>query len=208
MYEINKDYISIFLNGIDSSTDFAEIFSYAKENNVPIIRKETSSFLKVLMKILKPKNILEIGTAIGYSALIMKKYSDAEITTIELSKKNYEIAKSNFKKYSYDINIINEDAKKALNTINQGFDFVFTDAEKTHYKYYFDKVKILLNHGGVILCDNVLFKGMIANDDLISRREITIVNRMRKFLAYISDLKEYKTSIVPLGDGISISVKE
>lgn len=93
MYEINKDYISIFLNGIDNSTDFAEIFSYAKENNVPIIRKETSSFLKVLMKILKPKNILEIGTAIGYSALIMKKYSDAEITTIELSKKIMKLQK-------------------------------------------------------------------------------------------------------------------
>lgn len=119
----------------------------------------------------------------------------------------YEIAKSNFKKYGKDINIINMDAKKALNNINQGFDFVFIDANKSQYKYYFDKSISLLNKNGIIVCDNILFRGEIANDNIVDKRDITIVKNLRKFLSYITDLDEYITSIIPIGDGISLSTR-
>lgn len=208
MSNINYDHVEDFLHGIDNSYDFIDEIIYAKQNNLPIMRKETANFIKTFLKITNPKNILEIGTCIGYSTMIFKKYSSAKITTIELSKENFEIAKDNFRKYGYEINLINDDAKKALDYINQGFDFVFIDAEKSHLKNYFDKVTKILNKNGVIVCDNVLYKGMISNDDLIERRDITIVKRIREFLVYINDLKEYRTSIIPIGDGISISIKE
>ena len=98
--------------------------------------------------------------------------------------------------------------KKALTNLNQGFDFVFIDANKSNYKFYFDYVdKNLLNDGGVIICDNILFRGEVCNDDLIEKRKITIVKRLRKFLAYITSRNDYITSIIPIGDGISISCK-
>ncbi|MDU2202985.1 MAG: class I SAM-dependent methyltransferase, partial [Anaerococcus hydrogenalis] len=143
----------------------------------------------------------------GYSSLLFFFFSNASITTIEKSKKMYEIAKSNFKKYKKDINIINMDAKKALNNINQGFDFVFIDANKSQYEYYFNKALSLLNKNGIIVCDNILFRGQITNDNIINKRDITIVKNLRKFLSHITNLDDYVTSIIPIGDGISISTR-
>ncbi|MBS5988400.1 O-methyltransferase [Anaerococcus hydrogenalis] len=204
---INYNHIVDFLNNIYIDEDFVELRNFGIENNIPIMKLETKEFLKSLITIQKPKNILEIGSAIGYSSLLFSKYTGANITTIEKSEKMYEIAKSNFKKYGKDINIINMDAKKALNNINQGFDFVFIDANKSQYKYYFDKSISLLNKNGIIVCDNILFRGEIANDNIIDKRDITIVKNLRKFLSYITDLDKYITSIIPIGDGISLSTR-
>ena len=204
---INYNHIVDFLNNIYIDEDFVELRNFGIENNIPIMKLETKEFLKSLLIIKKPKNILEIGSAIGYSSLLFSKYTGANITTIEKSEKMYEIAKSNFKKYGKDINIINMDAKKALNNINQGFDFVFIDANKSQYKYYFDKSISLLNKNGIIVCDNILFRGEIANDNIVDKRDITIVKNLRKFLSYITDLDEYITSIIPIGDGISLSTR-
>lgn len=204
---INYNHIVDYLNNIYIDEDFVELRNFGIENNIPIMKLETKEFLKSLITIQKPKNILEIGSAIGYSSLLFSKYTGANITTIEKSEKMYEIAKSNFKKYGKDINIINMDAKKALNNINQGFDFVFIDANKSQYKYYFDKSISLLNKNGIIVCDNILFRGEIANDNIVDKRDITIVKNLRKFLSYITDLDEYITSIIPIGDGISLSTR-
>lgn len=204
---INYNHIVDYLNNIYIDEDFVELRKFGIENNIPIMKLETKEFLKSLLIIKKPKNILEIGSAIGYSSLLFSKYTGANITTIEKSEKMYEIAKSNFKKYGKDINIINMDAKKALNNINQGFDFVFIDANKSQYKYYFDKSISLLNKNGIIVCDNILFRGEIANDNIVDKRDITIVKNLRKFLSYITDLDEYITSIIPIGDGISLSTR-
>lgn len=204
---INYNHIVDYLNNIYIDEDFVELRKFGIENNIPIMKLETKEFLKSLLIIKKPKNILEIGSAIGYSSLLYSKYTGANITTIEKSEKMYEIAKSNFKKYGKDINIINMDAKKALNNINQGFDFVFIDANKSQYKYYFDKSISLLNKNGIIVCDNILFRGEIANDNIVDKRDITIVKNLRKFLSYITDLDEYITSIIPIGDGISLSTR-
>ncbi len=99
------------------------------------------------------------------------------------------------------------DAKKALNNINQGFDFVFIDANKSQYEYYFNKALSLLNKNGIIVCDNILFRGQITNDNIVNKRDITIVKNLRKFLSHITNLDDYVTSIIPIGDGISISTR-
>lgn len=209
MSHINNEYVSSFINFLSEDMDYLELREYAEANNVPIMKTETKEFLKTLVSISKPTSILEIGTAIGYSSLVFSKYSDADITTIELSGEMANIAKENFKRYGKNINLINDDAEKALTTLNQGFDFVFIDANKSNYKFYFDYVdKYLLNEGGIIVADNILFRGEVCNDDLIEKRKITIVKRLRNFLAYITKRDDYKTSIVPIGDGLSISYKE
>ena len=204
---INYNHIVDYLNNIYIDEDFIELRNYGIENNVPIMKLETKEFLKTLISISKPKNILEIGTAIGYSSLLFSKYSNANITTIEKSKEISEIAKANFSKYNKKINLINMDAKKALNNFNQGFDFVFIDANKSQYEYYFNESLKLLNENGLIVCDNILFRGEITNDDLINRRHITMVKNLRKFLSNITNLDDYVTSIIPIGDGISLTTR-
>lgn len=204
---INYNHIVDYLNNIYIDEDFIELRNYGIENNIPIMKLETKEFLKTLISISKPKNILEIGTAIGYSSLLFSKYSNANITTIEKSKKISEIAKANFSKYNKKINLINMDAKKALNNFNQGFDFVFIDANKSQYEYYFNESLKLLNENGHIVCDNILFRGEITNDDLINRRHITMVKNLRKFLSHITNLDDYVTSIIPIGDGISLTTR-
>lgn len=208
MNPINREYITSFIDDLLEDMDFLELRKFAEENSVPIMKVETKEFLKSLVKMKTPSSILELGTAIGYSSLVFDKYSQAKITTIELSEEMANIARDNFEKYNANVNLINDDAKKALTNLNQGFDFVFIDANKSNYKFYFDYVdKNLLNDGGVIICDNILFRGEVCNDDLIEKRKITIVKRLRKFLAYITSREDYITSIVPIGDGISISCK-
>ena len=204
---INYNHIVDYLNNIYIDEDFIELRNYGIKNNIPIMKLETKEFLKTLISISKPKNILEIGTAIGYSSLLFSKYSNANITTIEKSKEISEIAKANFSKYNKKINLINMDAKKALNNFNQGFDFVFIDANKSQYEYYFNESLKLLNENGLIVCDNILFRGEITNDDLINRRHITMVKNLRKFLSYITNLEDYVTSIIPIGDGISLTTR-
>lgn len=204
---INYNHIVDYLNNIYIDEDFIELRNYGMENNIPIMKLETKEFLKSLVLISKPKNILEIGTAIGYSSLLFSKYSNANITTIEKSKEISEIAKANFSKYNKKINLINMDAKKALNNFNQGFDFVFIDANKSQYEYYFNESLKLLNENGLIVCDNILFRGEITNDDLINRRHITMVKNLRKFLSHITNLDDYVTSIIPIGDGISLTTR-
>lgn len=208
MNPINREYITSFIDDLLEDMDFLELRKFAEENSVPIMKVETKEFLKSLVKMKNPSSILELGTAIGYSSLVFEKYSQAKITTIELSEEMANIARDDFEKYNANINLINDDAKKALTNLNQGFDFVFIDANKSNYKFYFDYVdKNLLNDGGVIICDNILFRGEVCNDDLIEKRKITIVKRLRKFLAYITSRNDYITSIIPIGDGISISCK-
>lgn len=207
MANITFSYIDQYIEDLTEDRDFLDLRLYARENEVPIMKVPTKEFLKTLILIKKPKAILEIGTAIGYSSLVFAKYSKAKVTTIELSKEMADLAGENFRKYNEDIKLINEDGRKALNNLNQGFDFVFIDANKAHYRDYFDRSLELLNPSGLIVCDNVLFRGEVANDDLIERRKITIVKRLRNFLAYITDLEGVESSILPIGDGLSISVK-
>ena len=137
MNPINREYITSFIDDLLEDMDFLELRKFAEENSVPIMKVETKEFLKSLVKMKNPSSILELGTAIGYSSLVFEKYSQAKITTIELSEEMANIARDNFEKYNANVNLINDDAKKALTNLNQGFDFVFIDANKSNYKFYF-----------------------------------------------------------------------
>ncbi|MGO1368260.1 MAG: O-methyltransferase [Senegalia sp. (in: firmicutes)] len=212
MGNINKDYIEEYIRKIIPKKDdfLIGLEKFAYENHIPIIHPEVAEFMKVLIKIKGAKNILEIGTAIGYSAIIMANSMDeGRITTIERRQDMIDIAKKNIEKLSLkNIDIINGEAKEILPKLNQKFDFIFIDAAKGKYMEFLPYCIDMLEENGIILSDNVLFKGMVANDDLVERRKKTIVRRMRKYLDYISNHESLTTSIIPIGDGMAISYKE
>ena len=136
--------------------------------------------------------------------------SNVRITTIEKRKDMYKIAKENINqsKYKDKVKIIEGDARDVIPELEEKYDFIFLDAAKGHYLEFFNDCTKKLNDEGIIVSDNVLYKGMIASDELVIRRKKTIVKRMRNYLEYISDLDGYITSVLPLGDGVSITYKE
>lgn len=189
-----------------------ELEVYAEENSVPIIHKEVADLLRVLLKLKKPKKILELGCAIGYSSLLFVDVldGDVEIVTTERNPVMLERAQENIKKADMEdrIKILVGNAEDTLKDIEGNFDMIFIDAAKGHYKLFFDMLIDKLNRGGIVVSDNILYKGMIASDDYVVRRKKTIVKRMRTYLDYICDLEGISTSLIPIGDGLAISYKE
>lgn len=214
MVDINYDYIEEYIKGIlkSDSGKLKKMKDFANSNNIPIVSPEVGQFIRVLLKISNAKNILELGTAIGYSSLIIAEATgpDTNVTTIEIRKDMYEIAKRNINesKYEEKINIIEGDAREIIPQLDKKYDFIFLDASKGHYLDFFNDSIKKLNNGGIIVSDNVLYKGMVASDELVIRRKRTIVKRMRNYLEYISNLDGYITSVLPLGDGVSLTYKE
>jgi len=188
-----------------------EMEDYAEENNVPIIQPEVAKLLEVIIKMSNIKSVLEIGTAIGYSASIFTRAmgKKGKVVTIEKSENMYKIANENIKKAGYESNIevIFGDAKDVLPKIEGKFDMIFLDAAKGHYQEFFSLCFDKLKDNGIIVSDNVLYKGMIASNKYVMRRKITIVKRMRKYLTCISNNPDLITSIVPIGDGVALSYK-
>ena len=185
---------------------------YAEENSVPIIHKEVADLLRVILKLKMPKKILELGCAIGYSSLFFADVldGDVEIVTTERNPIMLERAQDNIKKAGMEdrIKILVGDAEETLKDLEGTFDMIFIDAAKGHYKMFFDMLIGKLNHGGIVISDNILYKGMIASDDYVVRRKKTIVKRMRTYLDYICDLEGISTSLIPIGDGLAISYKD
>lgn len=209
--KIVYDDVQNYIRDLSQTSDrsLIEMEEYARINHVPIIEAEVRNFLSTIVFLKKPSKILEIGTAIGYSSIVMKKaYELAKITTIEINYESAKLAKENFSKHGYeDIKIINEDASSALEKLEEKFDLIFIDAAKGQYINYFKLAKGLLNKDGIIVCDNVLFRGMVAHKELAEKRhrKVTIVKRLREFLEEITDDSKYETSIIPIDDGMSIS---
>ena len=185
---------------------------YAEENSVPIIHKEVADLLRVILKLKRPKKILELGCAIGYSSLFFADVldGDVEIVTTERNPIMFERAQDNIKKAGMEdrIKILVGDAEETLKDLEGTFDMIFIDAAKGHYKMFFDMLIGKLNHGGRVISDNILYKGMIGSDDCGVRRKKTIVKRMRTYLDYICDLEGISTSLIPIGDGLAISYKD
>ena len=184
----------------------------ALDTYVPIIRKEMQSFLKVLLAIKKPKRILEVGTAVGFSAILMIEYAaeDAHITTIEKYEKRIPIAKENFERAGKEekITLIEGDAMEVLQSLEGSYDFIFMDAAKGQYIYYLPEVVRLLEKDGVFVTDNVLQDGdIIESRFAVERRNRTIHSRMRDYLYELKHHKVLETSIIPLGDGVALSTK-
>lgn len=187
---------------------------YAQEYLVPIVQPEIAQYLKVFTQLVKPKSVLEIGTAIGYSgALFATVMQEGTIDTIELSEDMFAKAEETFdllKETVPGVAVTQHlgSAIEVIPTIEKKFDMIFIDAAKGHYKAFFDLCYPLLNEGGVIVSDNVLYKGMIATNLYLVRRKITIVKRMRKYLTFLSTHPELDTTVLPMGDGLAISIKK
>ena len=201
---IVDDRITTYIHSLETANlpVIEEIEKEALETFVPIIRKETQSFLKVLLTIKKPKRILEVGTAVGFSAILMSTYmpEDGHITTIENYEKRIPIARANFKRAGKEdkITLIEGDAFEVMKTLEDPYDFIFMDAAKGQYIHYMPEVLRLLAPDGVLMSDNVLQDGDITQSRFaVERRNRTIHSRMR----------EYLTSILPLGDGVALSCR-
>lgn len=189
-----------------------EIEQEAVDSFVPVIRKETQSFLKVIVTMCQPKRILEVGTAVGFSALLMSEYApeDCRITTIENYKKRIPIARGNFRRAGQEdrITLIEGDALEVMKGLEVPFDFIFMDAAKGQYIHYMPEAVRLLTDGGVLMSDNVLQDGdIIESRFAVERRNRTIHSRMREYLYELKHREDLLTSILPLGDGVALSIK-
>lgn len=195
-----------------NSEILTEIEREAHKDLVPIIRKEMESFLRVILTIKHPKEILELGTAIGYSAILMSEVCSAKITTIENYEKRIPIARENFKKAGKEdqIELLEGDALEVMKTLPEAkYDFIFMDAAKAQYINYLPEVIRLLTIDGILITDNVLQDGdLIESKFIVKRRDRTIHKRMREFLETIKHDDRLETSIVPIGDGIVMAVKK
>lgn len=207
--------IVTFINSLDTKNrEILEIIEQeARETHVPIIRREMQSFLKVLLMLKKPMRILEVGTAVGFSALLMSDYAPegCRITTIENYEKRIPIARENFRRAGREsqIELIEGDASEVLKTLEGSYDFVFMDAAKGQYIHYLPSVLRLLAEGGCLVSDNVMQDGdVIESRFAVERRNRTIHARMRDYLYELKHNEELVTSIIPLGDGVAVSVKQ
>lgn len=192
-----------FLNGIEKE---------AKETNVPIIRTQVQSLLKLLLAMRKPATILEVGCAIGFSALLMSEYGpeDCHITTIEKYEKRIPVARENFRRAGKEerITLLEGDAAEILQKMTGAYDMIFMDAAKGQYIHFLPDVLRLLAPGGILLSDNVLQDGNILESRFaVTRRNRTIHSRMREYLYELKHHPQLETVILPVGDGVTLSVK-
>ena len=204
-----------YINSLDvgNSALVNQIEEEALATYVPIIRKEMQNFLKVILEIKRPKAILEVGTAVGFSALLMSEHvdKDCHITTIEKYEPRIPIAKENFKRAGKEnqITLLEGDAMEFLKTLEGPYDFIFMDAAKGQYIHFLPDILRLLSPGGILLSDNVLQDGdIIQSRFAVERRNRTIHSRMREYLYTLTHHEQLTTSLLPLGDGVTLSVKK
>lgn len=208
---------AIYIDSLDTgNNDFLnEIEKYAHENDVPVIRHPVQNLLKVLLSMNRPDSILEVGTAIGFSTLLMAEYGpeNCHITTIEKYEKRFPLAENNFEKSGYKdrITFIKDDADNVLTKLcesSEKYDFIFMDAAKGQYINFLDRVKKLMPEGGILVSDNALQDDeLIQSKYAVARRNRTIHKRMREYLYALTHDDELITTVLPVGDGITISVK-
>ena len=204
-----------YINSLNmGNTPFLEeLEQEAQKARVPIIRREMQSFIKTLLAVQQPKTILEVGTAVGFSTLLMCEYGpqDLKITTIENYEKRIPIAKENFRKAGREaqITLLEGDAGVFLKELEGPFDLIFMDAAKGQYIHWLDDVLRLMHPGSILVSDNVLQEGdIIESHYLVERRNRTIYKRMREYLFALTHTPILTTSILPLGDGVTVSVKQ
>lgn len=211
---ITEERISTFINSFDTgNTPFLnELEQFAIKTNVPVIRPQMQSFLKLLLAMKQPKQILEVGTAIGFSALLMSEYGphDCKVTTIEKYEKRIPLARENFKKAGKEdsITLLEGDAAEILKGLSGSYDFIFMDAAKGQYIHFLPDILKLLPVGGILVSDNVLQEGDVMESRFaVTRRDRTIHSRMREYLYELKHNEQLYTDILPVGDGVTVSVK-
>ena len=210
---IVQPYITEYIRNLIPERDafLKELENFAAENHVPIVSPEVGQLLTTMLQIHQPVRILEVGTAIGYSALRMSfSVPNAEIITLELRDEWADLAEENFKKAGKEssIKVIRGNAVETMKLLDGPFDFVFLDAAKGQYLEFFNESMRLLSEGGLLFSDNVLYKGMVASRALLIRRKITIVKRLQKYLKLLSEDQRLATSVLSVGDGVALSVRK
>lgn len=206
--------INAFIDSLDTgNTPFLnEIEKEARETNVPVIRTQVQSLIKLLLAMRQPTSILEVGCAIGFSALLMSEYApeNCHITTIEKYEKRIPVARENFRRAGREdrITLLEGDAAEILKDMKGSYDFIFMDAAKGQYIHFLPDVLRLLAPGGILLSDNVLQDGEIIESRFaVTRRNRTIHSRMREYLYELKHHPELETVILPVGDGVTVSVR-
>lgn len=211
MNEIVQDYIEEYIRGLipEGKPSLEAFRARAIADQIPIIHPEVQNYIEILIKSRQVESILEIGTAVGYSASVFVNAmgTQGQVDTIERSLKMVSLADENIGKLgiSHQVNLILGDAQEKVETIDKTYDMIFLDGGKAHYIHLLDACLKCLKPGGILVSDNVLFKGMIASNALVIRRKITIVKRMRKYLEAISNHPKLLTTVLPLGDGLAVS---
>lgn len=208
---ITYDFIAEYLqNTVKKESPYLEeLYIFAQENHIPVIKREAGRFLGLLVALTNARSILEVGTAIGYSAMLMYDASEknAHITTIERNEEMFLNARINIKKYGAKQNIktVFGDAEEELDKIEGMFDLIFIDAAKGQSRVFFEKCMSKIKKDGLIVTDNVLYGGMIATDELAKRKHRTITNKMREFLTMLCSCDNLDTAIIPIGDGMALT---
>ena len=204
-----------YINSLDrGNTPFLEeLEQTALRDRVPVIRREMQSFIKTFLAMNQPGRILEVGTAIGFATLLMCEYGreDLQIVTIENYAKRIPIARENFRRAGREdqITLLEGDAGELLKTLEGPFDMIFMDAAKGQYIHWLPDIRRLMTKGSVLISDNVLQEGdIIESHYLVERRKRTIYKRMREYLYELKHDPSFVTSILPLGDGVTVSVKQ
>lgn len=212
---LNFDRMATYLQSLEGPEDplIEEIEREALDAYVPIIRKDTQSLLKVILAMTRPERVLEVGTAVGFSAILMSAYipENGYITTIEKYEKRIPIARENFRRAGLEerIRLIEGDAMEVMRSLEGPYDLIFMDAAKGQYIHYLPEALRLLTPGGVLISDNVLQDGdIIESRYAVERRNRTIHSRMRDYLYELKHHEELQTTILPVGDGVAVSVKK
>lgn len=209
-HNINYEYITRYIRRTMKDRDglLGEMEKYARKNDVPIAQPETIGLIENIILFSGAKRVLEIGSAIGYSSIIMAN-AGADVTTIERDENMFGPLFENIEKAGHKehIHVHCGDALEILKTLDGEYDFVFVDAAKGQYLEFLPDCMRLLKKGGLLFSDNILYKGMVATDELYKRRKVTIIRRLRKYLDTICNMDELNTVIVPVGDGAAISYK-
>lgn len=215
MGTIVNERIVDYINSLDkgNSPVCNAIEKEALADGVPIIRKEMGNLLKVLLLLKRPQKILEVGTAVGYSSILMSENmpQNCRITTIENYEKRIPVAKNNFKRAGKEevITLLEGDAMDILKELDGTYDFIFMDAAKGQYINFLPELLRLMPAGGLLISDNVLQEGDIVESRYgVTRRNRTIHTRMREYIYILTHAEQLETSIVPIGDGITLSVKK
>lgn len=210
MLEELKDANSYVVSKIKEKDELIlELEKYAAENNVPIVTKEVAEYLKFMVDMNKSRNILEVGTAIGYSGILMARAAEkynGKLTTIEIDEERYKEANINFEKAGLkNVRTILGDAAAEIKKLDEEFDFVFIDASKGHYREFFEDSYKLLKKDGIIFIDNIMFRGYLYKE--YPKRFKTIVRKLDEFISYLYEEFGEKFALLPFGDGIGLLKK-
>ncbi len=188
-----------------------EMEKYANEHNVPIIEKDSIAFIMKFIKANNVKSVLEIGTAIGYSAILMSQSSeDVVVTTIERDENRYMEALKNIKACDLEkkIHVVYQDALE-VNLSGVSYDLIFIDAAKGQYTKFFEKYKYFLNPGGVIISDNLKFHGHVGNRSNIASKNLKqLVGKIEDYIDFLKNNDEFETKFYDVGDGLSVSIRK